>query len=309
MMQKMKIFLKIGGLIFLFLFILTVAVKAQDAPDDTPIKVNTLLYTIPLTVSDGKGRPVSGLKKEDFSILEDGVKQEIEFFLNDETPMNVAILVDTSFSTKPVLDNIQKAARDFLKVLRPEDKGIIASFDYKTTFLSEFTSDKKRLSKAINQARIADRAGSDMRGAVALVVKNYFAAFKGRKAIIVLTDGMVSENAISSQEILHVLQNSDTLFYPIIFKTNFYSDARLRAANGRKPLPVEVLELLAGETAGRFYEKDTTNLKEAFQDIAEALKKQYLLGYYPQGSEKPTRLKIEVDRQYLTIQTKKNINF
>ena len=80
--------------------------------------------------------------------------------------MNVAILIDTSASTKEVLDKIQKSAREFIKVLRPEDRAIIVSFDYRTLFLSELTSDKKKLAKAIEQTRIADEAGSDMNRAV-----------------------------------------------------------------------------------------------------------------------------------------------
>ncbi len=150
---------------------------------------------------------------------------------------------------------------------------MIVSFDYRTLFLSELTSDKKKLSKAIEQANIADRAGSDMNKAVFQLMNNHFGSFKGRKAVIALTDGMVIRGDISTQQTLEILQKADTLFYPIVFKTKFYADARQRAAaKNRKPLPMEMLEFLANETAGRFYEKDVTNLKEAFQSIAEELK-------------------------------------
>jgi VWFA-related protein len=180
-------------------------------------------------------------------------------------------------------------------------------------FLSDLTSDQKKLSKAINQASISDKSGSDMNGAVFQIVNNHFASLRGRKAIIVLTDGMVMKQAVSTQQTMDMLQKSDTLFYPVIFKTKFYSDARLNAAaKKRKPVPIEMLEILAQETAGKFYEKDAEDLKEAFQNIAEELKNQYLLGFYPQNAE--TRrlaadIRIVVDRKELTVKTKKRWNF
>jgi len=292
------------------ILLLNVAVAQEVAEDDdTPIKVDTLLLTMPLTVTDNRGRNIPGLKKENFSIVENGIEQDIEYFFNEEAPMNVAIVIDTSASTKDVLDKIQKAARDFVKILRPEDKGIIVSFDSRTLFLSELTADKKKLTKAIENARIAGEAGSDMNEAVFRVVKNYFDSFKGRKAVIALTDGMVIKRSVTSQQVMDALQKSDTLFYPIIFRTKFLTDAMKRAAaEKRKPMSIEVLEIMAQETSGRFYEKDAANLKEAFQSIAEELKNQYLLGFYPQDTEqgKATgNIRIEVDRKELQVRMKK----
>ena len=126
------------------IFLITVAGAQEPEDDGTPIKVDTLLLTMPLTVTDNRGRHITGLKKEDFSIVENGTERDIEYFFNEEAPMNVAIVIDTSASTKEVLEKIQKAARDFVRVLRPEDKGIIVSFDNRTLFLSELTSDKKK---------------------------------------------------------------------------------------------------------------------------------------------------------------------
>ena len=300
-------------LIMLSLIFLTNAVKAQEPDDDKPIKIDTLLLTMPLVVKDKDGHNISGLRKEDFSIIQNGDKQNIEYFFNEESPMNVAILIDTSASTKEVLGKIQKAARDFIKVLRPEDKAIIVSFDYRTLFLSELTSDKRKLLKAIEQTRIADQAGSDVNRAVVQLVNNYFDSFKGRKAVIVLSDGMTLRRDISTQQTLETLQKADTLFYPIVFKTKFYAQARQRAANNNtKPLPMKMLEFLATETTGRFYEKDAANLKEAFQNISEELKNQYLLGFYPQNTNIDylnKNVRIMLDRKDLRIETKKRWQF
>ena len=297
------------ALLFLFSILLTNAVKAQNETDDAPIKVDTLLLTVPLVVKDEKGRYVTGLTKNNFSVYENRKEQEIAFFFGEESPMNVAILLDTSVSTKEVLDKIQKAARDFIKVFRADDKGIIVSFDNRTTFLSELTGDKKQLAKAVNNVRIAENGGSDMNTAVFQIVQNYFASLKGRKAIIVLTDGMILRRDISTQQTLDKLLDADTVFYPIVFKTKSNAE---NLSKTNKPLPVEMLEFLADGTAGRFYVKDATNLKEAFQSIAEELKKQYLVGFYPQYTETGKfgrDFRIKIDRKDLTVETKKKWRF
>jgi Ca-activated chloride channel family protein len=297
-------------LLLLSFVLLSNIVKAQDEDEDNkPIKVDTLLLTTPLVVRDNKGRYIAGLKKENFSIFQNRQKQEIEFFFGEESPMNVAILLDTSASTKEVLDKIQQAARDFVKVFRPEDKGVIVGFDNRTLFLSDLTSDKKQLSKSIREVRIAYDAGSDMNDAVLQIVQKHFASVKGRKAIIALTDGMVIKRNVSTQQTLDALLESDTVFYPIVFKTKFYAEAMSRP---KKPLPVAMLEYLADGTAGRFYEKEASNLKEAFESISDELKKQYLIGFYPQntGMEKSLRnITITVDRKDSIIETKKKWSF
>src|SRR5215213_282315 len=85
----------------------SLALKAQEKTDDEVIKVNTNLVTIPVIVSDRRNRYISGLKAEDFTVLKDGEKQNIEYFIAEEAPLNVAILLDTSRSTEMVLDEIQ----------------------------------------------------------------------------------------------------------------------------------------------------------------------------------------------------------
>ncbi|MGI8468329.1 MAG: VWA domain-containing protein [Pyrinomonadaceae bacterium] len=305
MMTKMKQFLKITILLLLFLLVSANFTTAQETPDDAPIKVDTLLFTIPLTVSDKNGRAVSGLKKEDFTVYQDNALQQIEFFFNEESPMNVAVLIDTSGSTEPVLGKIQKAARDFVKILRPEDKGIIVSFDYKTSFLSGFTSDRKKLSEAIDRASIAAQDGSDMNDAVFKIINNFFAPIKGRKAIIVLTDGITSGREIPNYQVLNLLRKSDTLLYPIIFKTSTYYVKDSNAPNAAIHLPYEPLQQMAEESAGRFYIEDANNLKQAFTNISEDLKKQYLIGYYPPTTRPPDSVKIDVDREGMKINVKK----
>lgn len=307
---------KFFAAILLCFAILTGFAAAQETPqptppadeeDNTPVKVDTLLVTLPLTVSDRKGSYIAGLKKENFTIYENGLSQKIELFLNEEAPMNVAILLDTSYSTRDVLDNIQKAARDFVKILRPADKAVIVSFDDRTVFLSRLESDRKVLTTAIERVAIAGVNGSDMYEAIAQVTGRFFAPLKGRKAIIALTDGMVTGRGISAQQTLDNLQNTDTFFYPIIFRTDALTRTRTK-----RPVTVELLQIMAETTGGKFYEKDSTKLKEAFQAIAEDLKYQYLLGFYPRNTKTGaarSRIRVTVDRENLLVGIKKRLDF
>jgi len=298
----------------LFIFInsfQTIRAQTEEPPieDDKPINVDTLLFTIPLTVNDKTGRSFPGLKKENFKIFQDGEEQDIELFMNEEAPMNVAILLDTSFSTKDVLGDIQKAAKDFVKILRKDDKALIAGFDNRTKFFSVLTQDRKVLSKAIEQTEVNRIDGSDMYDAIDSVLKRYFNSLKGRKAIIVLTDGIVMGNKITAQETLDSMQKSDTVFYPIIFKTNFY---KAKNNSSKSSNLVKTLRILSEETNGRIYEKESAKLKEAFQSIAEDLKKQYLIGFYPENSEdgkSKSLFKIEVDQKGLFVRAKKRLTF
>ena len=99
--------------------------------------------------------------------------------------MNVVILIDVSGSTRPFLDNIKSSARDFVKIFRPEDQGMIVTFSGEMTVLQEFTSDPKKLSDAIKKANLFGSPGSNMQDAMYEIVTRSFTGAQGRKAIIV----------------------------------------------------------------------------------------------------------------------------
>ena len=153
------------------------------------IKVKTSLVSVPVIVSDKQGRYIPDLTQSEFSILQDGKVQKIDFFATSEEPMNAALLIDTSQSTRNVLGDIKSAANKFIKLLQPNDKAMIASFDYSTHVLCSLTSDQDQLRRAVSSAHIPDDFGTTLRDAVAETVRNQFAGVTGRKAIILLTDG------------------------------------------------------------------------------------------------------------------------
>ena len=199
---------------------LVVCVNAQDKNGPEVYKVDTRLISVPVVVSDRDGRYIPNLKATDFTVLQDGVKQNIEFFGATEEALTIALLIDTSQSTRPVLDDIKESANALLKLLLPRDRAMVVSFDYDTHVLSELTADKEQLKQAINRADVPDDlVGTTMRDAAFQTVNRSFAGIKGRKAIIILTDGKDHGSRISRDELLYSLQESDALIYTIMFKT------------------------------------------------------------------------------------------
>ena len=297
-------------------FILSFSAFGQTLPKTSPnppaqnkesggeelIKVNTLLLNIPVIASDKQGRNISGLTKKDFIITQNGEKQSVEFFSDEYAPMHVAIIVDTSVSVTPIIGNIKKAARTFLKVLRLEDTAMIVSFDGRVKIWSELTSNQKDLVESIDRLEMIQPRGSYMYDAIDEVITNKFAAIKGRKAIILLTDGFATSNRITNQEIMRTLSESDTVIYPILF--SFKSLPK----NSRLNIFLDYAQAMASTSAGKLYDGGL-DLETAFQSIAEEMKKQYLIGFYPMNSEggKSVPIKIEVDRVNVVLRTKKTI--
>ena len=295
--------------------------NAQDENSTETIRIDTRLVSVPVIVSDRNGRYVPNLAATDFTVLQDGVRQSIEFFGAAEEPLTVALLIDTSQSTRPVLDDIKDSARSFIKLLLPRDRAMIVSFDYDTHVLNPLTSDQEQLKNAIKRAEIPDGLfGTTLRDAAFQTVNRSFAGIKGRKAVIILTDGKDFGSRISSRELIYSLQETDTLIYTIMFKTDDrpgrfpggggrnggifgggfprrggrfpgggFPPVQNRRDNPRRTDRVErenenaeeFLQELSDTTAGRFYSSKDGKLKNTFASIVEELRFQYRLGFYP----------------------------
>lgn len=319
-----KAMLKIFRNFILFALLFCLPSFAQDKKNDDVIKVETNLVNVPVIVSDRNNRYLAGLKAADFTVFQDGQKQKIEYFAAEESPINVAILLDTSRSTEQVLDKIQKAALEFIKTLKTNDRAMIVSFDWRVNVLSDLTNDREKLKRAVKSAEIGERFGTVLNDAVYQTINRSFAGVKGRKAVILLTDGKDFGSFVGKNELIYKLQESDALVYPVFYETGFM---RQRMMRGRFPFPnrrggnnerrrqrneranenaMDFLEELASVTAGRFYEKDAADLSEAFEAIAGELRRQYLIGFYPENIEagKVYRLKITVDRADAVVRAK-----
>jgi VWFA-related protein len=282
---------------------------AQEKQSDAPIKVQTTLVSVPVIVSDRQGRYISGLKLENFKLYQDRIEQKIAIFDAAEEPLNVALLLDTSHSTSQVLEDIRKDAASFIKELRPQDRALVVSFDYDVHTLCSLTSDRKALERAIKDAKVGARAGTTLRDAVAEVNERQFKRIDGRKAIILLTDGKDFGSRISEEELFDEAAESGAMIYSVFFETGLprqswngqlpfpgrggwgrrfppidrprRDDRRRERVEMRNEQAMAFLTKLSDVSAGRFYGSKVSDLKKTFKLIAEELRHQYRLGFYP----------------------------
>jgi VWFA-related protein len=186
--------------------------QPADGGEDQVVKLESTLVNIPLLVSDRSGRYIPRLSKNDFTLYEDGVRQEIASFGSEEVPFNVALLLDVSPSVEGDADAIQDAALAFVRQLRPQDRVMVVSFDRSTHFLSDFTSDRYQLERAIRTARIG--SGTSVYDAVYEVVSQRLRGVEGRKAMILFSDGEdTTSRRASYDDAINIVTESDVLVY------------------------------------------------------------------------------------------------
>ena len=324
---------------FLITSLSPVAVKAQDdkARDPTEvIKVYSNLVSVPVIVSDRNGRYISGLTEPDFKLYDNSAEQKLAYFDAAEAPLNVALLLDTSRSTEGVIDDIRKAAKDFLKDLRPQDRAMIVSFDYGVHKLSPLTSDRKILERAIKDAHVGEYFGTLLNDALIEVIEQDLRPINGRKAIVLLTDGEDAGSRVSSDDVLSYATESDAMIYSIYYAPSPMRrprrDRPFRRPGGifgrRDPMQdrfprqrrdrqnrqdrrgefaIEFLTSLSDVSAGRFYKSEKTDLQTTFVMIAEELRNQYRLGFYPEALARDGtlhQLKVKVDKPEVAIRAR-----
>ena len=303
----------------------------EEVDSSDVIRVNTTLVTIPVSVMDREGRYVPNLQKEEFRVWEDGVEQEVAFFQSVDKPFSVLLMLDTSPSTQFRLEDIQDAAISFVNQLRSDDRVMVVSFNDDIKILSEFTTDRRKLERAIQRSKTDD--GTRLYDAVDMVINQQLSRVQGRKAIVLFTDGVdTTSRRASYQSNIMDAQELDALIYPVQYDTSqdiggggnfppmgqgdvwgqilggiFGGGGRRHGGGGRRggggggypgggggypqgrgtarddyDLASQYLLELANSTGGREYPADSLqNMSAAFANVAEELRRQYSIGYYP----------------------------
>jgi Mg-chelatase subunit ChlD len=190
----------------------------EEVGEGDVVKVDTTLISIPVSVMDRDGKYIPDLTKDDFHVWEDGVEQRVAYFASTEKPFTVALLIDTSGSTRFRLDEIQNAAITFVEQLRPDDRVMVVSFSDKIRVLAQATNDRNTLRNAIRQTEPGD--GTRLYDAVDQVENQYFNRIEGRKAMVLFTDGVDTTSKHATYEsTLRDAEELDALIYPVEFDT------------------------------------------------------------------------------------------
>lgn len=318
------------------------APEPVDEPDPTPVSVtddgtirlDTTMVSIPLTVINRAGRPISNLRQSQFRLYEDNVEQRIDALLSESVPFHVILLIDTSGSVRDHLDEIQGAAMEFVRQLRPDDQVMVATFATRVNVECDFSQDRDVLYDAIRGIR--GGGGTRIYSAVDFALRR-FQSIEGRKAIVLFSDGIDSMGKRSTGEAtIARAEESGVLFYPIWYQPQtFFGGGYPGGGRSRRTPPIffpgprfppgrwplatpqwpgagqpmpgqrqeeisrgrEYLEGLAEASGGRFHIAPSLgSLANTFALIADELRNQYALRYYPTNTRR--------DGTYRTIRVK-----
>jgi hypothetical protein len=191
--------------------------QQSDQQDLETLKINTTLVTVPVIATTIQGNYIPDLRQEEFSISEDGEKQEIAFFATVSAPFHVVLMLDTSASTEEKLRSIQKAAAAFVEQLQTADRVKIISFDTEIRDLSEFTSDRAVLRDAIYKTTSGQ--GTRLYDAFEVALSS-IRRIQGRKAIVLFSDGVDWHSDDSTfDKSLRGLDEEGVIVYPIRYDT------------------------------------------------------------------------------------------
>jgi len=299
------------------------------------IRFDTSLVTVPVSVMDRYGRYVPLLRREQFRLLENGVEQKIAYFATTDSPFSVVLLIDTSGSTQFRLEDIHKAAIDFVDKLKATDSVMVMSFDDRIEVQCKATTDREVISKAIHRTRTG--GGTRLYDAVDDILKKQLATIPGRKAVVLFTDGVdTTSHRATYDSTVRLAEESDAPIYSVDYDTSgmnsIYGGGGIPIPGGRGtilglPLPtpgipgttsgsnpgdyrraVRYLHALSDTTGGRFYSGDSLfGIAQAFTWIAEELGRQYSLGYYPTLAGKDgerRQIKVKVTESDLVVKAR-----
>jgi Ca-activated chloride channel homolog len=242
--------------------------------DDSTLRVHVRLVNVFATVTDKRGAPVADLTKDDFKILEDGVPQTISIFDREsELPLNIAVAVDMSESTRRDMKLEVTSAKKFIRsILRPQDRMSIFQITENVDQLTRFTPNLTTLERSID--RLQPGAGTSLYDAIYLSCDALLDR-EGRRVLVLITDGGDTTSHTDYSNALRRAQEAEAGVYSIIV-VPVANDA------GRNTGGEHALIQISKDTGGKYYYAESIDqLDHAFKQISDELRTQYLIAYYP----------------------------
>jgi len=256
------------------------APQPQRAPGEPPVfSVKVNLVRLLVSVRDQYGGLQTNLNKQDFQVFDSGVPQDIAVFeRNTSLPLSVAILVDTSGSTQIDLhyevDSVLKFIPALVGAGNPEDTFALFSFNWRTNLEADFSRNARRAEHALHS--LHGEGGTSLYDAIYLA-SDVLAGREGRHVMVVVTDGGDTTSYKRYDDALGAAQRADVVLYPVVV-------VPIEGDAGRNTGGEHALATLAASTGGRIFNPDSFDqLDQAFAEILQELRTQYLLGFYPRG--------------------------
>ena len=306
------------------LLIVSSSLFAQDEP---VIKLDVNLVNVLCSVRNKSGGLVGNLEKKDFQIFEDGKQQEVKFFSREtNVPLTIGLLVDTSESQERLLDIEKRAAYQFFtKVLRKDDLAFLMQFGAEAELLQDDTGSPRLLQDGLNQLHMSvpvgglhpgpvptqqNLAGTILFDAVFLAADEKLKGEVGRKAMVLITDGVDTGSKTSIQKAIEAAQKADSIIYSIDYEDpsayGYRGFGTINLGGGRGEAD---LRRMSTETGGRVFKVDRKNsLDDIFRDLQDEMRTQYAIGYSPTNGAKDgsfRKIEIRTSSKDMKVQARK----
>lgn len=265
---------------------------ADAAGRPANLRVDTTVVLIPVTVTDPLNRIVTGLEKDHFRIFEDKVEQTVTQFSNEDAPVSIGIVFDTSGSMGPKLQKSRQAVAQLVKTANPEDEFFLVQFNERPELIMAFTRDAEEIQNRLTFTQ--------SKGRTALLDSVYLAinemkkhASNPRKALVIISDGGDNSSRYTENEIKNLVREADVQIYAI----GIFEPVSSRGRTAEELAGPSLLSEIAEQTGGRHFPVENLNeLPDVAAKIGTELHLQYVLGYAPKNRQK--------DGKYRHVQVK-----
>lgn len=252
----------------------------QIVDKDGTIEIKTELVELDVTVVDQNNTPFMNLKKEDFSVYEDKVKQTINNVSREEVPVSFGLVIDTSGSMRSKLQTVSDAAVSLIKQMRLDDEAFVASFKAEPELIQDFTADRRELEDAISE--LYTSGGTALLDAI--IATADYAHEKGkrrRKALVVVSDGVEKNSSVKEKDVMEALKEDEVQVYLVGFIDEEMEEKSLFGKSPAKKAK-DLLSRIADDSGGRaYFPKDISEIPAIAAQIAKDLRTQYVVSYYP----------------------------
>jgi Ca-activated chloride channel homolog len=262
------------------LFAPLLALLFAQKPEETAttiFRTESRLVVLHATAEDAQGQLVMDLPQSAFSVYENGVKQEIKGFRQEDVPVSLGLIIDSSASMTDKRDRVAAAALALVKSSNPDDEIFLVNFDETPSLDVDFTNDIKRLEKGLG--RIASRGGTAMRDALRTAIEHVKdRKEKDKRVLLVVTDGNDNASLTTLDTIVRVAQQSDVLIYAIGLLNQELPREAEKAKNA--------LDALVRATGGQvYYPGNASEIDRIAPRIAHEIRNQYIISYIPSNQE------------------------
>jgi VWFA-related protein len=258
---------------------------AQEIDQDDVVKVNTDLVVLDAQVVDKKtGKPFATLRKEDFEIFEENIRQQIAYFSQDQLPLSILLLLDVSRSVRPIIGQIGEGANNALRHLKPDDEVAVMAFADNPKLVQAFTKDRNQVSRKILEASESQELGNATMLNEALYDASHEMARAtnpaNRRAIIVVTDNLALPYGTYGVEgVMRELLESGTVVYGLRVRAAF-----AKVFNVLTFGKIKGVDMYVDETGGELLGADRSEVDSKLGEMFTRLRTRYTLGYRPPES-------------------------